>query len=163
MTLNGVPQAPTDVYVDGIARIAAWCRANDVNLEIRCKPSYSIVRILSAYVGADPARLEHNLRQTMEEYLRNCDLCLLYDAATTGALYFLRNSIPLLNPVVTAQTKAFLANVHPDVIVPQSVQVTLQRLEEFKSDPLAFYSFRAAQFHAYLSLFQKAQPLRVYL
>jgi hypothetical protein len=160
LTLNGVPHAASDVYLGGVKRIVEWCRAHDVNIRLRCKPGYSIFRILSAYVGVDLEPLVRNTLQTMEEYVRDCDLCLLYDMPTTGALYFLRNGIAILNPLVTEQSPAFLANVHPEVIAPESLEATLRRLEVFRLDPLSLHAFRAAQFRAYLGLFQHARPLR---
>ena len=162
-SLNGVPFAPADTYLEGIKRIIDWCRARDVNFKIRCKPGYTIFGLLRAYVGVDPDALARNVNESMDEHVRDCDLSLMYDMPTSGSLYFLRNSLPILNPVVTVLTKHQSALVHPDLIVPESVDVTLDRLEGFRSDPLSLHTFRADQFRAYLSQFQDARPLRTYL
>src|SRR5208283_1565744 len=101
LALNGIPFAPLDVYLDGIRRLVAWFDAADIKLKIRCKPGYSIIRLLHAALDIDPQMLMHGMQEPMEAHLHGCDLCLMYDLPTTGALHFLRNSIAILNPVVT--------------------------------------------------------------
>jgi len=160
LSLNGVPYAPTDVHLNGIQRIVGWCKQHEIRLKIRCRPGYSIVNLLSASVGIASDVLWQGLNQTMEEHARGCDLCLMYDMPTTAAMIFLRNSIPILNPVVTLPTKPFLAINHPDVVVTESLDGTLHRLDEFLADPLKLCAFRSAQFRAYSSLFEAARPLR---
>ncbi|MGO9994184.1 MAG: hypothetical protein ACLPTF_16960 [Steroidobacteraceae bacterium] len=163
LSLNGIPFAPSDVYLDGIKSILGWCESNAVALKIRCKPGNSINGLLSVYLGLDPAMLARNASGSLDEHVRDCDLCLMYDLATTGALHLLRNSIPILNPLVTQQSAAQLSVVHADVIPPESLELTLKRLDGFKSDPLTLDAFRAAQFRSYIARFQDARPLRSYL
>jgi hypothetical protein len=163
LALNGIPFAPLDGYLDGIRRLVAWFDAADIKLKIRCKPGYSIIRLLNATLGIDPQMLMHGMQEPMEAHLHGCDLCLMYDLPTTGALHFLRNSIVILNPVVTEMTLAFRATVDPQLIAPESIDACLARLDGFKSDPLSFYAYRLAQYHGYVSRFQLAQPLRSHL
>jgi hypothetical protein len=162
-SLNGIPFAPCDVYLEGIKRIVTWCRTHDINLKIRCKPGYTMFGLLRVYVGVDPDVLARNVNETMDDHVRGCDLCVMYEMPTSGSLYFLRNSLPILNPVVTVLTKNQLTLVHPELIVPESVDACLQRLDSFRSDPLALSTFRTTQFHAYLSRFQRARALRTCL
>jgi hypothetical protein len=163
LALNGIPFAPLDIYLDGIRRLATWCDSNDVVLKIRCKPGYSIIRLLHASLGIDAQMLAQSMNEPMEKHLEGCDLCLMYDLPTTGGLHFLRNSVAILNPVVTETANAFRAIVDPALIPPESIDATVQRLDSFRSDPLSFYAFRAAQYHGYISRFQLAQPLRCHL
>jgi hypothetical protein len=163
LSLNGIPYAPIEAYLDGIKRIAHWCRTHDITLKIRSRPGYPIFALLRAYTGMDSAMLVRHVEESLDDHLRDCDLCLMYDMPTTGAMYCLRNSIPILNPVVSSPTTPFLAIVHPDVIATESLDATMQRLEGFRSDPLTLSSFRAGQFHAYVTLFQRARPLRSYV
>jgi hypothetical protein len=163
MTLNGVPYAPCDTYFDGVARIVGWCRLNLVTLKIRCKPDYPITRVLGAYAGADSAMLAGVGRESLDQHLSDCDVCLMYDLPTTAAMACLRDSVVLLNPMVTAPTKAFAAIAHPEVCAMESVEATLERLDGFMRDPLEFYRFRAAQFRAYVERFKGARALRSYL
>jgi hypothetical protein len=132
-------------------------------LKIRPRPGFGLLGLLSAAVGADPAVLTRNVAETMDEHVRDCDLCLMYDMPTTGSLFFLRRSLPVLNPIVAELTKQQRSLVHPDLIVPESVAATLRRLDGFREDPLALYAFRTAQFHAYITGFSRARPLRVFL
>lgn len=68
-----------------------------------------------------------------------------------------------MNPIVADLTKDYRSLVRPDLIVPESVEATLRRLDGFHADPLSFYAFRAAQFRAYLTGFAHARPLRCFL
>jgi hypothetical protein len=162
-TLNGVHFTPPDAYLEGIKRIVAWCRAQDVQLKIRCKPGFPLFGLLRAYVGADPAVLARNVSESMDEHVQGCDLCLMYDMPTSGSLFFLRRSLPILNPIVAELTKHQRSLVRADLIVPESVEATLCRLDGFRADPLTLYAFRAAQYHAYVTGFARARPLRCYL
>ncbi len=161
-SLNGVPYVATDVYLDGIKRIVTWCRDHGINVKIRCRPGHAVVRVLSAYLGVDPDTLGRNVAESMEDHVRGCDLCLMYDMPTTAALHFLRTAVAILNPVTSVPTTAFLAIAHPEVIVTESVEATLERLEAFRSDPLTLYAFAASQFQAYLAKFQRARALRTF-
>jgi len=163
VSLNGVPFASIDLYLDGIKRIVAWSKDNDVALKIRCKRGGSIIRLLDASLGIDADMLTRNLDTTIEEYARDCDLCLMYELPSIDALHFLCNSIPIFNPIVTEHTPAQLALSNPDVMPAENLSTALQRMDGFKSDPLTLYAFRDAQFRAYLGLFQTARALRVYL
>ncbi len=163
VSLNGIPFASIDLYLDGIKRIVAWSKDNDVALKIRCKPGGSIVRLLNASLGIDADMLMRNLDATIEEHARDCDLCLMYEIPGADALYFLCNSIPIFNPIVTEHTPAQLAWSNPDVMPAENLSAVLQRLDGFKADALTLYSFRDAQFLAYLGLFRAARALRIYL
>jgi hypothetical protein len=163
VSLNGIPVTQTETYLDGIRRIVAWCNSADVALKIRCKPGSSIVRLLNASLGIDAGMLMRNLEATIAEHSHDCDLCLMYDLASTDCLHFLNNSIPTLNPVVTEHTPAQFASCHAGVVPAENLDAVLQRLDGFKSDALTLYVFRDAQFFAYLGLYQAAHPLRIYL
>jgi hypothetical protein len=161
--ITGVLLAPTDLYLEGIKRIVDWCRVNGVHLKIRSRPGHRMIAPLKVYAGVEPNSLARNLNETLEEHARDCDLCVMYDMPTMGALVFLRNSIPVLNPVVTPPAAGFLANAHPSVVVTESLDATLERLQGFVAAPLTLSKFREAQFRAYLALFQNTLPLRAYI
>jgi hypothetical protein len=162
-SFNGIHLSPPGAYLEGIKRIAAWCLAHDIELKIRCKPGYTLLGLLGACVGADPAVLARNVAETMDDHVQGCDLCLMYDMPTTGSLFFLRRSLPILNPIVAELNKHHRSMVRPDLIVPESLEATLRRLDQFRSDPLSLYAFRTAQFHAYVTGFAHARPLRCHL
>jgi len=163
LSLNGIPFAPTEIYMDGIRCILAWCSRNDVAVKMRCKPGYTLGTLFRAALGIDRATLDRAARESMENHAKGCDACVMYDMPTTAALYFLRNGTPVLNPLVTPQSETNQAIVHPDVVPPQRIEDSLRQLDLFKSQPLALQAFRAAQFHAYASRFDDARALRTYL
>lgn len=163
VSLNGIYFRRYETYFDGIRQIVDWCRENNVEYRVRCKPSYSLISLLADKIGLDKEELLENISVSMEEHVQDCDLCLLYDTPTSGALYFLKNSIPILNPVVGQLTRSEMAIVNPEVIQPESVEATLQRLKEFKTDPVKLFIFRNRQFKNYVEQFQATRPLRIYL
>jgi hypothetical protein len=163
VSFNGIPFTSIDLYLDGIKRIAAWSKDNEVVLTIRCKPGASIIRLLDATLDIDAEELTRHLDATIEEHARDCDLCLMYELPSIDALHFLGNSIPIFNPIVIEHSPGQLALSHPQVMPAENLSTVLQRLDGFKSNPLSLYSFRDAQFLAYLGLFQSARALRVYL
>ncbi len=162
-SFNGIHIAAPGPYMDGIKRIVAWCRAHDVHVKIRCKPGFTLFALLHAYVGADPAVLARNADESMDDHVRGCDLCLMYESPTTGSLFFLRRSVPVLMTTLADLATHQRALLRADLIAPESVETTLRRLDAFHADPLALYAFRAAQFSAYVGGFARARPLRCFL
>lgn len=163
LTLSGVYFAQYQSYIAGIRQIADWCRDQGVQLDIRCKPSYSLVHLLATELGLDANRLTDNARVPMAEFAARCDLCLMYDTPTAGALDFLNKGLPILNPVVTPLTRAQAVTTHPDVLPRESITATLQRMQGFISEPVLLQRFRVQQFKRYVDLFDLAMPLRCHL
>ena len=114
-------------------------------------------------MGIDASILLKNMTESMEEHVKDCDLCLMYDAPTTAAPYFLKNSVPILNLVDRPLTPNEQATVSHVVIPLDSTDACLRRLDGFKCDPVSLTAFRNMQFRNYIQLFQNARPLRSYL
>jgi len=163
LTINGVPIAPTDIYLEGIKRILNWCKTAAVSVRIRFKPGNSMQGLFIDFCGADCGFEITDPRASLESYARDCDLCLMYEAPTTAVSFFLQNGIAVLNPQVVPQSPAQQAIVHTDLVPSESVAATLCRLEGFKADALALDEFRATQSRLYLAKRAKARPLRSYL
>lgn len=162
-SLNGIYFTRWSTYMEGIRRILAWSEKNGIELKIRCKPSYSILSLLAKEFGLDTAILYKNMTESMDQHVTSCDLCLMYDSPTTGELFFLKNSVPILNPIDRPLTPNELAIGNSLIIPQESISANLRRLDEFKSDPVSFADFRNKQFRNYIQLFQNARPLRSYL
>lgn len=162
-SLNGIFYTRWADYLNGIRQIVDWCNDNGITLKVRGKPSYSIISLLVREIGFDAAALYQNLHETMEQHVENCDLCLMYDKPTSAALSFLKNSIPILNPVVKPLSPAELTMVNANVVPQESVEAILRRLKGFKANPLSFSTFRNTQFRNYIQLFEQAWPLQTHL
>lgn len=162
-SLNGVYFTSYSVYVTGVKRILKWCDENGIELNIRCKPGYSIINILARSIGADAEMIVHNTNEPLEQFMKKSDLCLVYDTPTTGALSYYRNSIPLLNVIVEPLTDAEMTRADSTLSPLESVDDTLLILEKLVSDSSYLHLFRLRQFSQYIKLFQSAEPLRTYL
>lgn len=163
ISLNGVPFTSYAEYIAGIGKVATWCRENGIELIVRCKPSYAIVNLLVRELGFDRGSLSQSASESMEEHVKRCDLCLMYDTPTSASLHFLQNAVPIVNCVVEPLSPAELTMVNANLVPQEDVAASLRRLSGFVSDPLNFFTFRNAQFRNYLQLFQNARLLRSYL
>jgi len=163
LTLNGILITRYAAYMEGIRQISEWCAKNGVELSIRCRPGMTMYHDLEQATGIGRDALEDALRVPMAQFAESCDLHLMYDTPTTGALHFLQNSIPILNPVPDdlSWSEACIANAK---VVPRgSVTATLNTLDSFLSDTTNYFLFRNVQFKEYVSLFTGAYPLRHFL
>ncbi|NEX59655.1 hypothetical protein [Noviherbaspirillum galbum] len=163
LSLNGVCAGRYRPYIDGIREIVQWARKQGISLSVRCRPGHSIIRMLEAECGLSAADLKRCLAQSMAEFANSHDLCLMYDTPTTGAIDYLRNAIPILNPVPEDLARIESCISNPRLIPRGSVGTTLELLETFASDPQCLFEFRRRQFGDYMALFAQAQPMRKFL
>lgn len=160
VALNGVPGADLAPWLLGIAEIADWCRAQGVELLVRSRPGQSLRQLLVARCGLDAAQMAASVQGTMAAFAERCDLCLMYDAPTSGALELLARGIPLLNPVASGLTRRERATVDEQVVPRAATAASLARAAELLADPLEFERFRKQQMLALMQSLATARPLR---
>ena len=163
ISLNGVYFCDYSRYMDGIVQIIQWCQARNLELEIRGKPSYSIVRLLAAHTGFSLNKLVESVLGPMEKFVEHCDICLMYDTPTSGCIEFLRRGIPILNPLVHQLSLSESTFSSPNFISRKPVVNILADLESLLADEDAFEAFRMDQFNRYTQSFEKLQALHKYL
>ncbi len=162
-SLNGIYFANYQKYMAGIKRIAAFCAEKQIELRVRCKPSYSLIQLLVREAGLDINMLVESAKISMAEYSASCDVCIMYDTPTAGALDFLAKSIPIVNPILAPLTRPQAVTTHPHAIARETIEECLARIASFQADPSLLQEFKMKQFRTYLDLFDGAQPLRVFL
>ena len=163
LSLNGILVSRYATYIGGLKRLAQWCRQNDIELSIRCRPGVSMMDLISGETGVPVEVLMDTVRKPLYDFAKELDLCLMYGTPTTGALDFLRNSIPILNPIPEDLPLSLLNTVNSKVVPRASVGATIDLLETFIADDINFSAFRTTQFRDYVNLFSTALPLRHYL
>ncbi len=163
ISLNGVYSTRYKPYVEGIKKIYQWCNSHNIQLSVRCRPGISMLTILANETGMDIHDLSNALNVSLPDFAKSIDLCLMYDGPTSAALDFLKNSIPILNPIPEDISWHEANTVSTKVVPRNSIDVTLKTLETFVSDELNFYLFKTAQFRDYLNMFNGAYPLRHFL
>lgn len=161
--LSGVPVVNYRDYGDGIRRIVAWCQAQGLVLKIRSRPGQTLVRTLVEDAGLAAGPLLEGLQGSMVEFAQACDLCLMYDAPTSGALELLTRAIPILNPVVTAMTQRETATVDPQLVPRADVDEILRLTARLVGDPVEYQRFRRWQFAAFAERLGTAQSLRSFV
>jgi hypothetical protein len=159
LTLNGIPCTNFAVYMDGIRRIADWCRAQGVTLSVRGRPGHDLYFALEQATGLTQEELHAGLTVPLVQFASAQDVCLMYDAPTTAEIDFLRNGVPLLNPIPEPLAKYEYVIASTDVIPRASVEETLFVLGEFVSDPACLQRFRVRQFQRYVASFDGAMAL----
>lgn len=160
MSLNGVFVSSYEVYMAGIARIVGWCRARGVELVVRGRPGHTMHALLEPVTGIDAATLKAGMEQPLAAFAAGCDLCLMYDAPTTAEIEFLKNGVPIMNPVPEGLAK-YEAVIADTTVVPRgTIEEVLFKLDSFVADQANFHSFRTSQFARYVGGFADAQTLR---
>lgn len=162
-TSSGVYNTRYAVYVAGIRKIVEWARARGIELLVRCKPSFTMISLLERETGIDGAALRGWIDLPMSQYASQCQVCLMYDAPTSGALEFLNASIPILNPVPEELSKVEARVCNPRVVPRASIEKTLEMLDAFIADERNLFHFRAEQFQNHVRSYEGAHPLRTFI
>ena len=160
ISLNGIYCTECRAYLAGIVRVAEWCRANGIELTVRCRQGQTLYQLLEDAIGIPRASLEASIRGSLSEFAAQVDLCLMYDAPTNADLEFLRNGIPILNPIVSPLSRAEAATANARVVSRDSVEAILDMVESFVTDPVALQRFRMRQFADFAALHCDARALR---
>ncbi len=163
LSLNGVPGADLGAYLPGIAQIVQWCAEKGVTLILRSRPGQSLQGLLIEHAGLTAAQMADSLQGTMADFAQRCDLCLMYDAPTSGALELLKRGIPILNPVVTRLTRRETATISADLVPRAGLDATLDRASAMVADVLELQRFRKQQFQALVQRCGVGLPLRSFL
>jgi len=163
ISLNGIPNVEFTVYRAGLLRIVAWCREQGLELVLRSRAARTLFRPVLEQSGLSSAQLAASVEGTMAEFAEQCDLCLMYDAPTSGAVEFLNRGVPLLNPVVSTQSKRETASMHTSIVPRTGVEVALRQAATLVADPAELQRFRMQQLQAYLAHLGQARALREYL
>ena len=163
VSLNGVPGADWAAQVQGIALIVRWCAERGLTLILRSRPGQSLKGLLIEQAGLTAAQMADSVQGSMADFAQRCDLCLMYDAPTSGALELLTRGIPVLNPVVSGLTRRETATTSADVVPRASLDATLDHASALVADVLELQRFRKQQFQALAQRCGQGLPLRSFL
>lgn len=159
-SLNGIQCTDFPTYVAGIRQIDAWCRQRGIELSIRAKPGGGMIELLSASIPFERAGLEATVADSLQNFVRNIDLCLMYDAPTSAATEFLRKGVPILNPIPAPLSWSEALTTSSQVVPKANIDDTLAMVDAFIGDNSIFHTFSCRQFGEYVSLFSQSHALR---
>jgi hypothetical protein len=160
LSLNGVQCTEWRPYLDGLVQIAKWCRSHGVALSVRCRPGQTLYELIAQSMGISRAELEGVMADSLANFAAGVDACLMYDAPTTAAIEFLRNGIPILNPLPESLSKAENLWSDAELIPRDTVDGTLRLLDAWVADADLFNRFRRTQFARYAGGTAQARSLR---
>jgi hypothetical protein len=155
--------ADLEPYAAGLRRIVAWCATQGLELIVRSRPGQTLFGALLEGAGLSPAQLAASVQGSMADFAQACELCLMYDGPTTGALELLSRGVPTLNPVAGTLTKRETAVMHTDIVPRASVTDCLRQAEKLLQHPRELHDFRRRQFLAFVERLRGARPLRDFL
>lgn len=163
LSLSGVLSTGLAAYLDGLARIAHWCRAHGIELAIRNRPGQTMFQLIEERAGIPRALQQAGVACTLPQFVQGLDLCLMYDAPTSAAIECLRNQVPVLNPLAAPLCPAETLWSDERLMPRSDVAGALARLDLYRLDEDAFNQFRRRQFAAYLAAGAEAHALRHFL
>jgi hypothetical protein len=163
LSLNGVQCTDWRSYLDGIRAIDAWCRQRGLELAIRCRPGQGLLELLEQAIGAPRAATAATLAQPLANFVQEAELCLMYDAPTSAAIEFLRQGVPILNPVPAPLSKSERLWTDSELVPRADVAATLARLDGFFDDPDMLHEFRRRQFADYVARSAQSYALRRFI
>jgi len=162
VALNGVVMADEAVYGPGLRRIVQWCSDRGLELQVRSRPGQTLFSTLLQPAGLSLAQLTASVQGTMADFAQRCDLCLMYDAPTTGAIELLSRGVPTLNPVSSSLTKRETACMHTALVPRGSVDQMLRQADLLIDDPRELHDFRTQQYLAFAERYRSARCLSDY-
>lgn len=162
-SLNGIFFARYRDYMNGVKSILDWGKRNDIQVSIRCKPGYTFIKLLTGECGLDESLLINDTHVSMEAFMNNCDLCVMFDHPTSAAISFLNNSIPIVHATPRALCEYEKTFVNSNIVPSGYIAEVMKWLDIYLTDLDKFAAFRKVQFHDYLALSRDTLPLRAYI
>ena len=160
---DGYSLIDTTAYLLGLSKIIDWCKAHGIECKLRVKPGGTCINWLVEELGIDAYEIVNQVKIGISDFAQSCDICLMYDCPTSGAIDFLRQSVPIISTVFRplCATEAALASL--DIIPKESVDEALQQLDLYRINPSELFVFRMKQFSHYTASFEQSLPLRLFV
>lgn len=161
VSVQGVPEAHLAPYLQGVRRMVAWAQGLGLNLVLRARPGSTILHLL-ARTGLTSEQITTSTQGTMAEFAERCDLCLMYDAPTSGAIELLNRGVATLNPKVSALHRRHTP-IATELVPSADIEDSLARATQLVTDPTELQRFRKQQFLGYTQRCSQAVGLRTLL
>lgn len=163
VSLNCMCLVDVQLYLDGLARLRAWCAENGVACRIRCRPNGSVMSLLGDVLGITDAELVRDQEGSIGEFGRACGLVLGYDVPTSGMLELLAAGVPVLQALCRRLGPQEWRALDGEVVPQLMLDALLPRLETFRTDALALWQFGHQQASRCVAKAAPALPLRAHL
>ena len=151
---DGFSLINTDLYLSGLKIIIEWCTKYNINLKFRLKPGGTCFKWLSENLNLSIDGLIKNTQVSLKDFASTTDVCLMYDAPTSGAAELLANSIPLIGITNRKLLPAEAAIVSENIVPRLSIEKALELLVSFVDNEINLIDFRSNQFLHYFSKFK---------
>ena len=163
VSLNCMCLVDVQVYLDGLARLRAWCAGQGVACRIRCRPNGSVMSLLGDVLELTDAELVRDQEGSIADFGRGCDLVLGYDVPTSGMLELLAAGVPCMQALCRRLGPQEWRSLDAEVVPQLMLDDLAPRLAQFHRDGLALWQFGHAQASQCAARAAAARPLRAYL
>ena len=163
ISVNGVHFCTYRAYVQGLRQLLDWCSLHNVEVEIRGKPTYTMSYLLRKELALEEAIIPSPFLKSLSDFVKGCDVCLMYDAPTSAALEILAQCVPILNPLTVELTKSQSVGTSHFLVPRESIEQTLEHLTQFKQNAESLTEFVQEQQAKFTQLLETAKPLSSYL
>lgn len=163
ISVNGMCLVDFDAYVDGLRHLRAWAQQRGLALRLRVRTVETPVVLLALRLQLDVQELLQLAQGSLLDFARGCDLCLGYDAPTSGLQDLVREGQAVLQAEFRPLARHEWSIVDERVIARYSLPEACERLALMQANPALFQAFRRRQFDAAWAAQQAARPLRDWL
>lgn len=160
---GGYTLVRTDEYSEGLRTILAWCQSRNIHCKPRVRPGGTCFSWLINSVGFDNSELAIYSLGSIADFAKDCDICVMYDCPTSGAIDLLKRSIPIIHTVFRPLCSRESGISNTKIIPQEFIEDTLTRLECYRTNPQELFVFRTRQFALYAASFRDSKPLRMFL
>ena len=156
---DGISFVDTNLYLEGLQNIIDWSVKYNIIVKLRLKPGGTCFKWLSDSLNISINSLIENTQITLKDFALTTDLCLMYDAPTSGAIVLLDNSIPLIGVTNRELLPTESAIVSDNIVPSLSITKALELLNTFLNKELNFINFRSEQFIRYFTKIKSSTSL----
>ena len=156
---DGISFVDTNLYLEGLQNIIDWSVKYNIIVKLRLKPGGTCFKWLSDSLNISINSLIENTQITLKDFALTTDLCLMYDAPTSGAIVLLDNSIPLIGVTNRELLPTESAIVSDNIVPSLSITKALELLNTFLNKELNFINFRSEQFFRYFTKIKSSTSL----
>jgi hypothetical protein len=150
-------------YAQGLKKLLSWCESYGIHCKPRLRPGHTSIIWSAAEIGFDASELAMNAQGSISDFAQDCEMCLMYDCPTSGAIELLGMAMPTINTVFRPLCSSESSITSSKIIPRESVEETLKRLDFYRLNPNELFMFRNRQFALYTASFGDSRPLRMFL
>jgi len=160
---DGISFVNTDDYLSNLREVIKWAKKNNILIRFRLKPGGTCIKWLSINLNLSPSILIECLSMSISDFATETDLCILYDAPTSGAIEILSVGIPLIGIKFRELVITESSIVCNELVPYMTTKDGLQLLNKFSNSKESLDDFRCAQAINYIDRIRSSTSISSHL